>query len=256
MSRISRFVLFAMLLSVVGLTSCLDDDKHEWLHMKESWGTVIGTQEEFKIVTDLGNTLLVVENNDPSFQIEDSMRVVVTFTELEQRGENVFDIRINAIRELLTKDPLYSSQLNEQQVDSVGNDPIEALYAWFGNGQYLNIEFGIYFSDLQKSHMLNLVVDEEHSTDEQVYVQLKHNAFDDDVRKYEGYGRVSFDIADLIPEGKDQIIVVLEWKDYAYLPQTISGVFRQVKADDTTQVAYTLLKKGTIKESTSSVPVQ
>lgn len=256
MSRISRLALFAMVLSVIGLTSCLDDDKHEWLHMKESWGTVIGTQEEFKIVTDLGNTLLVVENNNPSFQIEDSMRVVVTFTELEQRGENVFDIRINALRELLTKDPLYSSQLNEQQVDSVGNDPIEALYAWFGNGQYLNIEFGIYFSDLQKAHMLNLVVDEERSTDERVYVQLKHNAFDDDVRMYEGYGRVSFDIADLIPEGKDQIIVVMEWTDYAQLPQTISGIFRQVKADDTTPVTYTLLKKGTINGSTSAAPVQ
>ena len=32
--------------------------------------------------------------------------------------------------------------LNEQQVDSIGYDPIEMLYAWFG-GPYLNIEFGI-----------------------------------------------------------------------------------------------------------------
>ena len=149
MSRVSKFVLFA-LLSAVGLTSCLDDDKHEWLHMKECWGTVIGTQNEFEIVTDLGNTLMVVENGDPSFQVEDSMRVVANFTELEQKGENVYDIRINAMRQLLTKDPLYSSQLNEQQVDSVGYDPIEMLYAWFG-GPYLNIEFGAYFSDMQKA---------------------------------------------------------------------------------------------------------
>lgn len=216
MSRVSKFVLFA-LLSAVGLTSCLDDDKHEWLHMKECWGTVIGTQNEFKIVTDLGNTLMVVENGDPSFQVEDSMRVVANFTELEQKGENVYDIRINAMRQLLTKDPLYSSQLNEQQVDSVGYDPIEMLYAWFG-GPYLNIEFGAYFSDMQKAHMLNLVVDEERSTDERVYVTLTHNAFGD-ARMYRGYGRVSFNIADLLPEGKDQIVVVLGWTDYAQLPQ-------------------------------------
>ncbi len=256
MSRISRFALFAVLLSVVGLTSCLDDDKHEWLHMKECWGTVIGTQDEFKIVTDLGNTLLVVENDNPSFQVKDSMRVVATFTELGQKDENVYDIRINAIRELLTKDPLYASQLDEQQVDSVGRDPIEALYAWFGNGQYLNIEFGIYFSDLQKAHMLNLVVDDERSTDERVYVKLTHNAFGDNERMYEGYGRVSFDIADLIPEGKDQIVVVMEWTNYAQLPQTISGIFRQVKADDTTPITYTLLRKGTINDAKTSVSVE
>lgn len=254
MSRISRFALFAVLLSVVGLTSCLDDDNHEWLQMKECWGTVIGTQEEFKIVTDLGNTLLVAENDNPSFQVEDSMRVVATFTELEQKDENVYNIRINAIRQLLTKDPLYSSQLDEQQVDSVGHDPIEMYYAWFG-GSYLNIEFGVYFSDPQTAHMLNLVVDEERSTDKQVYVKLTHNAFED-TRMYRGYGRVSFNIADLIPEGTDQIVVVLEWTDYMMLPQTISGIYRQVKADDTTPVTYTLLKKGTINGSTSSVPVQ
>lgn len=253
MSRISRFALFAMLLSVVGLTSCLDDDKHEWLHMKECWGTVIGTQDEFKIVTDLGNTLLVVENDNPSFQVKDSMRVVATFTELGQKGENVYEIRINGIRQLLTKTPLYSSQLNEQQVDSIGRDPIEAMYAWFGEGKYLNIEFCVYFSDPQTAHMLNLVVDEERSTDERVYVKLTHKAFDD-VMTYKGYGRVSFDIADLIPEGKDQIIVVLEWTDYAQLPQTISGIFRRNKIDE--PVTYTLLRKGTINDATTSVSVE
>ncbi len=252
MSRVSKFVLFA-LLSAVGLTSCLDDDKHEWLHMKECWGTVIGTQNEFKIVTDLGNTLMVVENGDPSFQVEDSMRVVANFTELEQKGENVYDIRINAMRQLLTKDPLYSSQLNEQQVDSVGYDPIEMLYAWFG-GPYLNIEFGAYFSDMQKAHMLNLVVDEERSTDERVYVTLTHNAFGD-ARMYRGYGRVSFNIADLLPEGKDQIVVVLGWTDYAQLPQTTSGNFRYSK-NETTLETYTLLRKGSISETASTLSVQ
>ena len=102
--------------------------------------------------------------------------------------------------------------------------------------------------------MLNLVVDEERSTDERVYVTLTHNAFGD-ARMYRGYGRVSFDIADLLPEGKDQIVVVLGWTDYAQLPQTTSGNFRYSK-NETTLETYTLLRKGSISETASTLSVQ
>lgn len=100
-----------------GLTSCLDDNKYAYFHPNESWGTIVGTPENFKIETDNGNTLRVTENLDPSFPVEDSLRVVATFTPLEQTGENSFDIRVNAMKKLLTKMPVYLSELTPDEID-------------------------------------------------------------------------------------------------------------------------------------------
>ena len=194
----NKFLKITMLAAIPlwGLTSCLDDNKYAYFHPNESWGTIVGTPENFKIETDNGNTLRVTENLDPSFPVEDSLRVVATFTPLEQTGENSFDIRVNAMKKLLTKMPVY-----------------------------LNIEFIIFVNDPQKAHFLNLVVDEEKSTPEEVFVTLRHNAFKDETRQ-KGWGRVSFDIAGLVPAGKDQIKVTLQWTGYSGVPDSASGIFK------------------------------
>jgi hypothetical protein len=178
----NKFLKITMLAAIPlwGLTSCLDDNKYAYFHPNESWGTIVGTPENFKIETDNGNTLRVTENLDPSFPVEDSLRVVATFTPLEQTGENSFDIRVNAMKKLLTKMPVYLSELTPDEIDSLGTDPIDIENAWFGAGEYLNIEFIIFVNDPQKAHFLNLVVDEEKSTPEEVFVTLRHNAFKDE----------------------------------------------------------------------------
>lgn len=98
------------------------------------------------------------------------------------------------MKKLLTKMPVYLSELTPDEIDSLGTDPIDIENAWFGAGEYLNIEFIIFVNDPQKAHFLNLVVDEEKSTPEEVFVTLRHNAFKDETRQ-KGWGRVSFDIA-------------------------------------------------------------
>ena len=223
----NKFLKITMLAAIPlwGLTSCLDDNKYAYFHPNESWGTIVGTPENFKIETDNGNPLRVTENLDPSFPVEDSLRVVATFTPLEQTGENSFDIRVNAMKKLLTKMPVYLSELTPDEIDSLGTDPIDIENAWFGTGEYLNIEFIIFVNDPQKAHFLNLVVDEEKSTPEEVFVTLRHNAFKDETRQ-KGWGRVSFDIAGLVPAGKDQIKVTLQWTGYSGVPDSASGIFK------------------------------
>ena len=223
----NKFLKITMLAAIPlwGLTSCLDDNKYAYFHPNESWGTIVGTPENFKIEPDNGNTLRVTENLDPSFPVEDSLRVVATFTPLEQTGENSFDIRVNAMKKLLTKMPVYLSELTPDEIDSLGTDPIDIENAWFGAGEYLNIEFIIFVNDPQKAHFLNLVVDEEKSTPEEVFVTLRHNAFKDETRQ-KGWGRVSFDIAGLVPAGKDQIKVTLQWTGYSGVPDSASGIFK------------------------------
>ena len=55
-------------------------------------------------------------------------------------------------------------------------------------------------------------------------VTLKHNSFGDP-RLMQGYGRVSFDIAGLVPAGKKQVNITLKWMGYDGSIRSDSGVF-------------------------------
>ena len=45
----NKFLKITMLAAVPlwGLTSCLDDNKYAYFHPNESWGTIVGTPENF-----------------------------------------------------------------------------------------------------------------------------------------------------------------------------------------------------------------
>lgn len=224
MNKLSKIAILAAV-PFLGLTSCLDNDKYAYFNPQESWGTISGTQESFQIVTDNGNTLRVTQNQDPTFEVENDLRVVAAFVPLEQTGENSYDVQINGLKKLLTKNPVYLSELTQPQIDSLGTDPIKVVNAWYGAKRYLNIEFLIRLDNPQQPHFINLVVDEEKSTADEVFVTLRHNAFKD-ASRFEGWGRVSFDIARLVPAGKDQIKVTLQWTGYDGVPDSASGIFK------------------------------
>ena len=78
-----------------GLTSCLDDNKYAYFHPNESWGTIVGTPENFKIETDNGNTLRVPENLDPSFPVEDSLSLLYPSDVVGEEDSGVPDGRRN-----------------------------------------------------------------------------------------------------------------------------------------------------------------
>ena len=110
------------------------------------------------------------------------------------------------------KEPVYSSKLTPEELEELGNDPIYVENAWFG-GKYLNIDFAVLRFDPQLAHFINLYVDEEGSDENNVVVVLKHNAYGDPTTSL-AFGRVSFDISKLVPEGKSSILVTLRWRNY------------------------------------------
>ncbi|MDD3108804.1 MAG: NigD-like C-terminal domain-containing protein [Alistipes sp.] len=211
-------------------SSCLNDH-NETYRPQESWGTISGNPTSFVIHSDVGNTLQVVENRDPSFEFKDQQRVVASLQILSEKGINTYDVAINAIKPLLTKSPVYPSQLTPAQQDSLGTNPIEVYQAWFGANRYLNLEFMIWSHNPQIRHFINLAVDETQSTDETCYVTLRHNAFND-VPRYAGGGRVSFDLAQILPPEKEQILVVIEWHNYDGTRGRASGYFRRHTSPD------------------------
>ena len=133
MIKFTKFFTVAVVMSLV-FASCLDDNDDDRLYGEECYGMVEGTGKSFSVQTDGGNTLNVTENLDAKFQAEDGMRVRMNFTVLEQKSDSEYDVRANAIGSVLTKKPVRYSELTQQQIDSIGNDPIEVGSAWFGAG--------------------------------------------------------------------------------------------------------------------------
>lgn len=206
------------------LTACMDDDKYKEFNPKECWGTIVGTQEQFDILSDSGERLHVTENRDPLFRVKDGMRIIASYAELEAT-ETSNNIRVNALKQLLTKVPSYSSQLLPGQIDSLGRDPIEPLQAWFGADRYLNITFMLYIANGSQKHMISLLIDSVRSTPEKVYVLLRHNAFGDKPL-YQGLGHVSFDLNNLL-QNRNELDLVLEWTNYDNTPGSITGTLKR-----------------------------
>ncbi len=144
MKRVSK--LFALLIAAlsVALVSCNKDGSSDNFYV--SYGVIVGTQDAYTIKTDGGNTLTVIENLVPSFPVVDGMRVRVNYT-IEKQTANGFEVRLNAIEKILSKDPVYSTKLTPEELTALGNDPIDVEDAWFG-GNYLNVNFFVFRFDL------------------------------------------------------------------------------------------------------------
>ena len=117
MKRVSK--LFALLIAAlsVALVSCNKDGSSDNFYV--SYGVIVGTQDAYTIKTDGGNTLTVIENLVPLFPVVDGMRVRVNYT-IEKQTANGFEVRLNAIEKILSKDPVYSTKLTPEELLSVG----------------------------------------------------------------------------------------------------------------------------------------
>ena len=225
MNKFLKFFLFvSVTVSVVfAFSSCNNDDDGYWRYYT-SRGTIQGTADAFDIMTDGGVMLNVVRNNVSGFEIEDGQRVLVSYV-IEAQSQDRYDVEVIAMTKLLTKEPVYLSKLTPEEKEDIGNDPIGVYDAWFGGKKYLNIDFEIRVSNPNIAHFINLVVDEENSTDDEVIVTLTQNAFGD-YPSYPALGRVSFDMTGLVPEGKKEVKITLKWTDYSGITKSDSGVFK------------------------------
>ncbi|MFQ8806879.1 MAG: hypothetical protein ACLR8Y_19705 [Alistipes indistinctus] len=106
---------------------------------------------------------------------------------------------------------------------ALGNDPIDVEDAWFG-GNYLNVNFFVFRFDPSLAHFINLLVDEQNSTADNVVVILKHNAYGDPATSL-AFGRVSFDISGLVPAGQKSVKITLKWTNYNNVERSDSGIF-------------------------------
>ncbi|MDR0699457.1 MAG: hypothetical protein LBG28_09630 [Tannerella sp.] len=209
----------------------------------------VTSNDNYEILTDKGNTLAVTKSYT-SQTIENDKRVLVNYEILSDKDKNkkIYEVKVNGYYNLLSK-PLVNESfiLQEEEVrrDSIGNDPFVNVSAWFG-GNYINIDFNIlYEQNVNKKHMINLIYDDIQAAADTIYLTLRHNAYGEVPAKgvylYKGWGRCSFKISDLLPEGVTSKPVKLMWTQYGYNYEakecSDNGVF---KTGNTTTEQYTV----------------
>jgi hypothetical protein len=217
-----RKIIF--LLSIVAITtSCMDQfKKQDERHV--SYGNLKFDSPDWYIYSDKGNRLNIVVSEVTGFEFSENLRVVAKYSIVGDPIDTVYNIHIYEIEEVLCKDPLTPSLLTQTKIDSLGRDPVNIIEAWFGGDKYLNITFELLRYDANKVHHVNLVLDEEETTENNLVFEFRHNAFKDPTY-YNAYGRISYDISSYIPANLTEIVVTLKWTDYYMIDRSMTGTF-------------------------------
>lgn len=214
---------FMMIILSMSLTSCSDDDGYSLGKFWMSFGEVVAPVNATPyILTDDGSVLHIATTEVYNYIFIDGQRVYVNYTILGDVAPKEFSIRLNRIQNILSKKPVLLSTIDQ---DSIGDDPIVVVDAWFSAGKYLNIDFKTGFTNPNLKHFINLVQDDVQVGGEYVDLTLRHNAYGDNPT-YRGYGYVSFDIRSVVPDGATSVKVRLNWKNFEGRIDSDTGEFK------------------------------
>lgn len=209
----SALILCSFLL--FGFTSCLDDDDYT---LDKYWRAIATLNKvgdnTYDFTLDDGTKLWVAApvglNLNPQYK-----RALINYTLLTGK-QNEYDhfIRLNGLRSILTKNPIYIPQDNVAKQDSIGNDQVKVTSIW-ASGGYLNISFE-YMASGEQAHMLNLVSDKEDLSvnDDVAKLEFRHNR-NDDPANYPAVGYVCFDLAAYLIDGRESVTFEISTKSYS-----------------------------------------
>lgn len=199
--------IFILLLAAsIGFVACQKDNT---LHYGDiTMGNVI----DGKFISDQGITFNIQEQTCSGI-LDTLKRAIVTCDILSKTGQNEYNIRLNAFSNVLTKAPVDSLSVNDSTI--LVEDPIGVGKMWYAGG-YLNMQIAIPFKPSSGiAHMVNLVLNNDQSSNDTYRFTLKHNAFgevmtENDMDFVIGQTYVSFPIANIIDGNKAKIQV--GWK--------------------------------------------
>ena len=184
--------------------------------------TLLDASGYFEITRDDGVLLRAVEYGG-SKEVSMGERVYFKYNILPGNGDyvseysseeqTVYDVRIIVFNNIHCVPILRKSFVGaggDARADSIGNDLVRVVSAAF-SGNYINIGFEYFRYENGDEHMINLVWDDTRSETDSVYIELRHNAMGetDASRLMSATGLASFRIADLMPDGAEEIDVKL-----------------------------------------------
>lgn len=209
-------VFFALIVSLILCTfSACKEEERDNRHL--AYATIINATDK-ALTTDVDGELLYVQENESGFtDWTVGKRLIVDYSIVTDRNvtstPKSYNVKLNCVYTILTKNPVKKSFLNTTlRDDSIGHDPINVRSVWFANS-YLNIDFGIYRNDPGIRHFINLVKDDSKSTSDDVFVELRHNAYHD-LQSIGSWGNVSFNISDFVMPPKSSVKIHLSRLTY------------------------------------------
>ncbi len=206
-----NWVITSFLMGVLLVSLSCDDKSRSLGSFGIDIATVISEGDNtYSLLLDNGKYLWPAATAIP-YTPSHGQRVFLNYTILsEEMGGYDHYVRVNEMWNILTKKAI---ELNAQNADSIGNDPVKANAMWVG-GDYLNVSFMFNYGGMQP-HAINLVNNqlEPGSDSKTINLEFRHNAYYSHSSKlYEGF--VCFDLRPLRVENADSVklsIKVKEW---------------------------------------------
>ncbi len=209
------FALVGLATLLVSANSCKKDTTIRYSN--ETMGNVVNGI----YTTDQGNIFNIVEQGCPG-KI-DTMKRVYTVSDVIRKTaegeENEYDIRLHYIIEPLDKPMVIKSEATEEELEEIGDDPIDLVRGWFSGG-YINIIFQTEFKkDSKVKHFINLVVDDSKTEDGKLFLELRHNAYGETNAGLSSSNRdiiigsslATFPISNIVPDDVDEVDVYISY---------------------------------------------
>ena len=209
MKKITKaFIVLAAAIAALSTVSCKKDSTLRYNNA--TMGNVVnGT-----FTSDQGNIFNIVDQTCAG-RLDTMKRAFVICDVLNQGGsENEYDVRLNYISDVLTKDAIYSSSLSKELV----NDPIVLQNYWVSGG-YINIFLSVpVVRNSNVKHSLNFEYDDTAQSEGTYTFTIRHDGTGE-VFNESNEGQIiltsayaSVPVASIIKE--DDAKIVLKWLSY------------------------------------------
>lgn len=208
-----KLVLFSLLIvAALTVSSCLDG-QNDALYSE----TTIGNIVLGKFSDDYG-TIYHFTEQTCSGSIDSLKRAIVACDVLSKISDTEVNARLTSFASVAVFTPKSMAIVPDE---ILGTDPIHLSQGWF-SGDYLNIQY--YISVVPTSataHSIDLAYDEEKSTDDHLYFELRHNGSGEVFGNPEYYststivsGYASFPIRQLVSSSRKGVDVTVSWNWY------------------------------------------
>ncbi|HTN69127.1 MAG TPA: NigD-like protein [Dysgonamonadaceae bacterium] len=207
------FKYAALLLIILStVAACNDSDGYSLGDFRISIATVVPEgQHSYSLLLDNGDKLWPAAT-DVYYRPRVNQRVFVNYTILSDKIDG-FDhyIKVNDIWNVLTKSII---ELNEENADSIGNDPVRVNEFWIGD-DYLNVSFSFNYGGI-RPHAINMVqnkMDESDNEADVLELEFRHNSYESPRNSlYDGFA--AFDLRPFRKDDENSIPIIIKYKDW------------------------------------------
>ena len=212
MKKISKIIItIAAGITALAAASCSKDDTIRYNN------ATMGNMVNGQFISDQGNLFNVVDQTCAG-KLDTMKRAFVICDILNntEGKENEFDVRLNYLATVLTKNAILSSEIIEG--NEPANDPILLNSCWVSGG-YINIYLAVpVVSDSKVKHTINFIYDDTDQTEGAYTFLIRHDGtgevFNDsnESKITFAYAYASVPVASIIKE--DNARVIIKWLNY------------------------------------------